>query len=774
MRTFFALLFTLAAASWSLAQSCGTGLAPLIINIVPDNYPQETSWAVHDAAGNLLASGGSVGDTLCLPASGCFAFSIYDSYGDGICCGYGLGSYDVLWNGLNVASGGAFLNEEVTWINCPQGASCNNPWPADTGMHALTGSGWYEFTPDTVGTYVITTCLTGNTCNTEIWVYDQCNPLVLATGVAGALMYSNTSANCTAQAELTMVMDTSQTYLIRLNGGTGCSFDWQLHFQGPVVGCMDPLACNYDPLATVSSGNCLYYPDPNCPPGPDLSIVQSDFENSLYLDTVTADNCAVQENCLTGYGDRLVLRFDTHIRNDGATDYFIGNPASQPSQFSFNNCHGHAHYEGYAEYVLYQTNGYSLPIGFKNGFCVLDLLCQGGGTAKYSCANQGITAGCGDIYGAYLDCQWIDITDVPDGDYILANKVNWDQSPDALGRLETDFTNNWAQVCITLSTDALGNRSFTKDPNCPVYTDCLGVPYGNARIDCKGVCGGPALEGDLDTNQVLTTTDFYDYLQGILAGNLAPSPCTDLTNDGLINVWDLVMETECLAHGGTGVSCQFPKGLENPFQQVEYRLNNFDPANYTVDLEVRNPDGDLAGVQVDLTGAEVQAVYPLISPNPAAMAFYHHPDGRIIGLSPSGQKVSKSLTWQPLARIQLGAPSAVQLCLANPAYAVNAAFENVNSTADPGCFITGLSLDEEDWQAVVKVWPNPAHDQVTVSGPDGLEVTGVSDLSGRRMGVEIRAEKAGASINLQTLAPGLYLIHLELNGSRHVRKVVVN
>ena len=96
----------------------------ITVSIVVDNYPSETSWSItEDGTNALLASGGpfpgapngsTVSSTECLEA-GCYTFTVYDSYGDGICCGQGNGSYTVTSNSLGViATGGQFTFEEST------------------------------------------------------------------------------------------------------------------------------------------------------------------------------------------------------------------------------------------------------------------------------------------------------------------------------------------------------------------------------------------------------------------------------------------------------------------------------------------------------------------------------------------------------------------------------------------------------------------------------------------------------------------------------------
>lgn len=102
----------------------GGGCIGTTLTITFDNYPSETSWDIKDNAGTIVASGGPYGgqpngSTINLPnclAAGCYTLTMYDSYGDGICCGYGNGSYSLTLDsdGSVLASGGSYGSSDAT------------------------------------------------------------------------------------------------------------------------------------------------------------------------------------------------------------------------------------------------------------------------------------------------------------------------------------------------------------------------------------------------------------------------------------------------------------------------------------------------------------------------------------------------------------------------------------------------------------------------------------------------------------------------------------
>lgn len=772
MRLFFWMLLPAFLFVSSLsAQPCTSGQSEVIIRIVPDNYPQETSWLLRTQAGDTLATGLANSDTLCVPNNTCLVFTIRDSYGDGICCTYGNGSYQVRVNGVLQASGGQFGFQETKFVGCSITQACNNPQPISTGsFSAPVRNSWYSFKPDSVGTYILSTCSANANWDTKIWVYDNCNVPVLNNDNMGTVFYNDTNSFCGQRARIHAYFDTAVTYLVRIGGSTAINgpIPFSLTYAGPLVGCQDSTACNYDPLASVP-GPCYFYPNPLCPPGPDLTVVQSAFENSLQRSVVTSSTCMVAEQCLTGHGARTVIRFDTDIRNIGQTDYFIGNPATNPSQFNTNNCHNHTHYEGYAEYVLYPmpTNGTRIPIGFKNGFCVMDLACPPGFTAKYGCGNMGVTAGCGDIYGRGLDCQWIDITDVANGQYLLAIKVNWDQSPDALGRHETNYQNNWAQVCLNIYTDAQGQKQFTKLPNCAPYIDCAGNMYGSALRDCNGDCNGSARTGDMNNDTVLTATDVNLLMNGLLQQNMAYTRCRDLSGDSLLNVWDAVLLGNCLLHGGNGSNCTFPRSLFNPTQRVDIQIQFLDTLQGYVDLAIRNAQNQITAFEMEINGIRPTNVMSLIPGSPA-MQYYHHPSGKIMGMMNNLEtSINRSSALRSFVRVFFDRTTDTAVYIRKAVALTSEIYESVLFVADSTRYPATANTTAVRMLASKPsflIYPNPGKGQFVLQGlaeekPVSLRII---DALGRQV-VQLEQQDFSTgqlSLQLNDLKAGMYLVLL--------------
>ena len=93
------------------------------VSIRTDNAPGETTWDVRDEASVLIKSGGPYTipihmyrDTVDLPSTGCYTFTIYDSGGNGICCGNGTGVYTLSTSSpsVTIKSGNIFNSSEFT------------------------------------------------------------------------------------------------------------------------------------------------------------------------------------------------------------------------------------------------------------------------------------------------------------------------------------------------------------------------------------------------------------------------------------------------------------------------------------------------------------------------------------------------------------------------------------------------------------------------------------------------------------------------------------
>lgn len=181
----------------------------------------------------------------------------------------------------------------------------------------------------------------------------------------------------------------------------------------------------------------------------DLIIDQPRLASSVELatNTIDAGSCATLENCASA-GTRRLLKFDVGFVNAGDADLVIGDPNANPDLFEFSPCHGHFHLKGVAEYQLLSSSGAAVMTARKQAFCLRDSIAAlpGAGVQKFNCDFQGITVGWEDVYDKSLDCQWLDVTGVPDGDYVLSVVCN----PQGVF-IESNYDNNSAVASVRLA-----------------------------------------------------------------------------------------------------------------------------------------------------------------------------------------------------------------------------------------------------------------------------------------------------------------------------------
>jgi hypothetical protein len=133
--------------------------------------------------------------------------------------------------------------------------------------------------------------------------------------------------------------------------------------------------------------------------------------------------------------------------------------------FEYHPTHHHTHLQDWARYrlrAILPNDGVGNVVaeGEKTSFCLLDSRVYDkslpGAPAssvfrKCDQGTQGISVGYEDLYGKDLPDQWIDITDVPDGEYWLESEVD---AGNVI--LEKDETNNVTRVKVNIDKGEAG------------------------------------------------------------------------------------------------------------------------------------------------------------------------------------------------------------------------------------------------------------------------------------------------------------------------------
>jgi hypothetical protein len=258
------------------------------------------------------------------------------------------------------------------------------------------------------------------------------------------------------------------------------------------------------PSADDESADTAMRPFDRCDPGgpcPDLRLNVDVLRQSVFIETREIDprSCSVDEGTIEGGGRRRLLRFSTSTTNVGTGDLFLGDPSKDTSGFfEFAQCHGHFHFKGYADYVLKNPDGTIAANGHKESFCIEDNI-QGAGRAlpprpperlqdagppppdtwspklRTNCHHPGLHRGWTDAYVNTTEGNWIDITDVAPGDYVLSVKVN----PEHM-IAERSFDNNDAEIPVHVPEPSADGAI------CPATSDAIFrcVEEGAARSRC--------------------------------------------------------------------------------------------------------------------------------------------------------------------------------------------------------------------------------------------------------------------------------------------------
>jgi hypothetical protein len=103
--------------------SCAFESVAVTINPNPFSN-SENYWELYDAQSTVVANGTYISTDICLQDD-CYTFTMFDLWGDGMCCEYGPGSYTLTDNtGQILAEGGEFGSSESTSFCLPSNLGC--------------------------------------------------------------------------------------------------------------------------------------------------------------------------------------------------------------------------------------------------------------------------------------------------------------------------------------------------------------------------------------------------------------------------------------------------------------------------------------------------------------------------------------------------------------------------------------------------------------------------------------------------------------------------
>jgi hypothetical protein len=228
---------------------------------------------------------------------------------------------------------------------------------------------------------------------------------------------------------------------------------------------------------------------------------------------------------------------------------------------------------------------------------------------------------------------------------------------------------------------------------------------------------------------------------------------------------DNVFHVEIKKINGLTDGYAFNNQYHSPFNMPDIRPNEL-----IVEFKTNNNPGESTYKIVDDFDAEVPGASPLVNANTTYNDSYLLNGCYKLVVQDFG---GDGLQWwantsqgNGYVRIKNSAGTILKSFLSD----FGSGFEYSFSTQAPNY----VSVEENVFAYGIKVFPNPAHDKIQVSGND-LEVSTVklTDMLGRVLEVPMAKDKTGITFDVSFLRAGLYLISITNGSETAVKKIVV-
>lgn len=218
------------------------------------------------------------------------------------------------------------------------------------------------------------------------------------------------------------------------SNGAGRSGDGAgLPGPGPVTAVEGPRAlCRSDADCATSERCCPAGLFGLCAPldpgaecaAPDLTLaLPPDFEPRVEQRFFGEDDCLL-DKCVSGPGARRLLRFPLHVVNRGRGPAIIAQPNAPGVRRVA--CDDSLFLDAFLRYELIDAQGARRASGVGDAALACRVNALAAPTSPFDCQTLGLEASSYRELDDQADCQWVDITTLPAGQYTLRLSVNAD------------------------------------------------------------------------------------------------------------------------------------------------------------------------------------------------------------------------------------------------------------------------------------------------------------------------------------------------------------